>query len=78
MKAKGTIVSFHENHHGDTNGFTLSDDTEVKFPPHNGEALMEGMRIDSEVDVKGRRHKTPKSNMLKEMRAIRTLQEDRR
>lgn len=63
MKAEGTIVSLHENHHGDVAGFMLSDDTEVKFPPHNWEALLEGMKVGDEAVVKGRRHETPEGDV---------------
>lgn len=63
MKAKGTISSFHENHHGDVDGFTLDDDTEVKFPPHVGESLQDGMSVGTKVNVKGQRHETPEGDI---------------
>lgn len=59
MKAQGTITTFNTNHRGDVDGFTLDDNTEVKFPPHVGESLQEGMEVGTEVSVKGHRHETP-------------------
>ena len=63
MKAKGKIVSFHENKHGDTDGFVLSDDTEVKFPPHMGESMTKDLKVGTEVSINGRRHETPKGDV---------------
>lgn len=63
MKAKGKIVSFNENKHGDVDGFLLSDDTTVKFPPHMGESLGKELKIGTEVSVNGRRHETPKGDV---------------
>ena len=63
MKANGKIVSFHENKQGDVDGFLLSDDTTVKFPPHTGESMVKGLKIGSEVNVNGRRHETPKGEV---------------
>jgi hypothetical protein len=63
MKAKGKIVSFHENKHGDVDGFMLSDDTTVKFPPHMGESLGKELKIGTEVSVNGKRHETPKGDI---------------
>ncbi len=63
MKAKGKIVSFHENKHGDVDGFLLSDDTTVKFPPHMGESLVKELKIGIVVSVNGRRHETPKGEV---------------
>lgn len=63
MKAKGTIASFHENHHGDVDGFTLDDGTEVKFPPRVGELLQEGLDVGTRVTVNGHWHKTPEGDI---------------
>ena len=59
MSTCGTIVDFHTNHHEEVDGFTLSDETEVKFPPHLGESLKRFARVGDEVRVDGRRHEIP-------------------
>lgn len=63
MKAKGTITTFTENRRGDLDGFSLDDETEVKFPPHVAESLQEGMEVGTEVKVKGHRHETPEGDV---------------
>ncbi len=63
MKAKGKIASFHENKHGDVDGFQLSDDTTVKFPPHMGKSLSKELKVGTEVSVNGNRHETPKGDI---------------
>lgn len=63
MKAKGKIVSFQENKHGDVDGFLLSDDTTIKFPPHMGKSLEKELKIGTEVSVNGKRHETPKGDI---------------
>ncbi|RCS54286.1 hypothetical protein DTL42_03840 [Bremerella cremea] len=63
MKANGTITEFHKNPHGDVDGFTLDDGTDVMFPPHNAEAVEQACQVGSEVHVKGHRHETPEGDI---------------
>lgn len=63
MKAQGKITTFNSNEHNDVDGFTLDDDTRVKFPPHVGESLQEGMEVGTDVSVKGHKHKTPEGEI---------------
>ena len=59
LTVTATIREFHSNRHGDVDGLLLSDGTEVKVPPHQGNELHELAKVDSEVRVEGRRHVTP-------------------
>lgn len=59
MNAKGTIAEFTTNHHGDADGLLLSDETEVKFPPHLSDRLQSIVKTGDQVEIDGRRHVTP-------------------
>ena len=59
MKATATVKEFATNRHGDVDGLLLSDGTEVKLPPHQGQDLKQLIRQGEEVRVEGRRHETP-------------------
>lgn len=59
MNATGTVAEFTTNHHGDVDGLLLSDDTEVKFPPHLGEQLQSIVKTGDRIEIAGRRHVTP-------------------
>jgi hypothetical protein len=63
MQATGTIQAFMTNPHGDVDGLRLSDDTEVKFPPHQGDSLHALAKAGDEVRVEGRRHETPRGDI---------------
>ncbi len=58
MQALGRIVSFHQNKHGDIDGFDLDEDTIVRFPPHLGALVTSQLKLGTKVDVQGRRHRT--------------------
>lgn len=59
MTVTATVREILSNRHGDVDGLLLSDGTEVKVPPHQGDALQELAKVGSEVRVEGRRHETP-------------------
>ncbi|HEY1068018.1 MAG TPA: OB-fold nucleic acid binding domain-containing protein, partial [Pirellulales bacterium] len=59
MNANGAVAEFVENPHGDVDGFTLADGTEVKVPPHLAGELPKLFKQGSEVKIVGRRHVTP-------------------
>lgn len=63
MTANGVIVEFVANPHGDVDGFLLKDGTEVKLPPHQGDALQKFAQAGEEVRVEGRRHVTPRGDV---------------
>lgn len=63
MTVCGTVSRFVTNPHGDVDGLVLSDQTEVKFPPHQGQALQEFVRIGDEVRAEGRRHVTRRGDI---------------
>jgi translation initiation factor IF-1 len=59
VKTTGKVKEFARNAHDDVDGLVLSDDVEVKFPPHLGEKLEALVKIGDEVQIEGRRHETP-------------------
>ena len=63
MTASGRIHEFHRNKHHDVDGFQLEDGTEVKFPPHLAARMTDIMSVGDTVNVKGRRHQTPKGDI---------------
>lgn len=63
MNVTGTISKFAANPHGDVDGLVLADGTQVKLPPHQGEALQAMVHVGDEVHVEGRRHETPRGDI---------------
>lgn len=58
MSAKGVVREYVRNPHGDVDGLLLNDGTEVKIPPHQGQALRELIKAGAAVSIEGRRHVT--------------------
>ncbi|WP_428308472.1 OB-fold nucleic acid binding domain-containing protein [Lacipirellula sp.] len=63
MHAAGTVSELSVNPHDDVDGFTLGDGTVVKFPPHQSAALAALVTVGTKVDVRGRRHETPRGDV---------------
>jgi hypothetical protein len=59
LNTKGTVKVLVRNHQGDVDGFLLSEETEVKIPPHQGVELIELVHVGDLVRIEGRRHVTP-------------------
>ncbi|HEU5421982.1 MAG TPA: hypothetical protein VFU72_00430 [Nitrolancea sp.] len=53
VEHEGVIASWSRNRHGDLNGFTLADGTEVRVPPHRGAALAAALPAGTPVLVSG-------------------------
>jgi len=59
----GKVASWTTNREGVVDGFKVDAKTEVKFPPHQSEAILASVRVGGEVVVDGRRHETPKGDL---------------
>lgn len=53
VEREGVIASWSRNRHGDLDGFTLADGTEVRVPPHRGAVLAEALPQGTTVRVTG-------------------------
>jgi len=63
MSVHGKVTELHENREGVVDGFKVDAKTEVKFPPHQSEAVLASIQVGGEVVVEGRRHETPKGDI---------------
>jgi hypothetical protein len=70
MKVVGKVEKLLKNDKGDIDGLLLADKTEVKFPPHQGEALAKLVAVGDEVKVAGHRHEGPNGDVHLHARII--------
>lgn len=63
MSVRGKVTEMHENREGIIDGFKVDAKSEVKFPPHQSEAILLSIRVGDEVVVDGHRHETPKGDI---------------